>query len=74
MNAERPIQSRVVVGSSMGVIGAMTVIVMQVSGNPFLQYDWDIMGPALLIAWGAVYALYGRLKTGLKPLFTRFLD
>lgn len=78
LNAEAPYQSRVVVGSSaaaLGVIVRASVEVLNALG--FVNIDGETteyvieVGAAAITLWGAGYALYGRLRTGLKPLFWR---
>lgn len=68
MNAESPLQSRVFYGSVASVLGAAAIVWQQVETR---QFDAATLGPAIAILVGAAYALYGRLKTGLKPLFSR---
>lgn len=72
MNAEPPIQSRVVVGTTVGMIGAFFVAgdhlwSMWQSGN----VDVAVATAELATLWGLGFALYGRLKNGLKPLFSK---
>lgn len=67
MNAESPIQSRVVVGSSASLFGVAAMILAQF----YPDYDWVTLFAAIPVVWGAGYALYGRLASGLKPLFHR---
>lgn len=71
LNAEAPIQSRVVVGSTIGLVGMMIVsgahlIEMVQSGT----VDISIAAAEVAAMWGAGYALYGRLSNGLRPLFS----
>lgn len=73
MNAEAPIQSRVGVGGASGFIGGLGILVPIIAG----WFGYDIrpdrvieIGFAVLAVWGPAYALYGRFKSGLKPLFS----
>lgn len=72
VNAEHPAQSRVVLGSSLALLGglftgAADLYAMARSG----AFDPDRAGASLAIVLGAAYALYGRLRGGLAPLFWR---
>ena len=71
MNAERPVQSRVMWGGASAFFGAVGLILVQLSNHDFPSYDWEILGPALVTVWGGFYTLYGRFWPGLKPLFRR---
>jgi hypothetical protein len=71
LNVEAPYQSRVAVGS---VVAALGVVIPPVAG----LFGWSIEGGAVVnfissvvTLAGAAYALYGRFKGGLKPLFAR---
>lgn len=75
LSAEKPYQSRVAVGSTMSLAAALAILTPIVAG--WLGYDID--GGRVLevltaagVVFGAGYALYGRFKTGLVPLFSRF--
>lgn len=74
MNAEAPYQSRVVTGAAMAATPALFYCLYALFDYGF---DWGayIDDPTLRLAVpaaaGAVYALYGRLWPGLKPLFSR---
>lgn len=75
VNAEQPIQSRVVVGSTVALIGAFftsggLLIEMYRSRN----FDVNLISVQLATMWGSGYALYGRLTTGLKPLFSKWFN
>lgn len=70
MNAESPIQSRVVVGSTVSLGGVAVVLLTQFVPG----YDWATVIAAIPIVWGAAYALYGRLASGLAPLFHRWAN
>ena len=73
-NSERPIQSRVVVGSSTAIVGALGILVPIAAQAIGIKVDTprvvEIVS-AVLVLWGPIYALYGRLATGLRPLFSR---
>jgi len=71
-NQEHPVQSRVVVGSTLALVGgaflgAAQLVEMFRSGS----IDVEMAGGALAAILGAGFALYGRLRSGLAPLFTR---
>lgn len=86
MNAEPAYQSRVVVGSSAAIVGqfvpAVAIPQLVYTANLLLPAAWDIsqattdymvtVASALIVTWGAGYALYGRLRSGLDPLFARW--
>ena len=70
LSAEKPYQSRVAIGSVVSAIGVVLPTVARFVG-------WDIDGNAILeflnaavVLWGAGYALYGRFRSGLAPLFS----
>lgn len=72
MNGEKPHQSRVVMGSLLaliggGFMGAAQLYAMFEAGS----FDPEMAGASLAAILGAGWALYGRLKSGLKPLFSR---
>lgn len=72
VSAEKPYQSRVAVGSTIGMIGALLVAgdhlwTMLASG----EINIAIATAELTTVWGLGYALYGRFASGLKPLFSR---
>lgn len=73
-NSERPIQSRVVLGSSATIVGALGILVPIAAQAVGIKVDTprvvEVLS-AVLVLWGPCYALYGRLKSGLKPLFSR---
>lgn len=78
LNAESPLQSRVGWGGTatlliaIGVIMRMTFPLDQTWQHILTgTFEWDIFGSQLAIIGGAAFALYGRFKTGLKPLFWR---
>lgn len=71
LNAEPAYQSRVVIGSIVSALGVVVPVIARlfgfdVDGNYIVEF-----GSALITLWGAGYALYGRLRNGLKPLFNR---
>lgn len=70
VNAEAPVQSRVGWGGMTAFLSSLGIVMVQLTSNPFMQYDWAILMPALAGVWGGFYALYGRFATGLKPLFS----
>lgn len=71
VNAEPPVQSRIVLGSVTAATVSLGVVLTQLTTQPFPQYDWGTLMPALATLAGAAYALYGRLASGLRPLFSR---
>ena len=71
MSGEAPYQSRVAVGSVVSAVGIVVPTVARmvgydIDGNEIMQFL-----NALLILWGAGYALYGRFWVGLAPLFSK---
>lgn len=75
MNAEPAYQSRVMAGSSMAVIPAVGYCLYAISlyGFDLGKYFSDpTLALALPTAAGAGYAIYGRLRKGLTPLFSRW--
>ena len=71
LSAEPKYKSRVVVGSTAAVVVSLGVVLTQLTENPFPYYDWQALGPAIAVVWASGFALYGRLRSGLRPLFTR---
>ncbi len=71
LNAEAPYQSRVAVGSVVSALG----VIVPMLGN-LLGFDggyvMQVIG-ALITLYGAGFALYGRFKSGLKPLQWGFI-
>lgn len=66
LNGESPVQSRVVLGSSLASFGGVAILALQT----FLpDYDWATWIATIPVILGGLYALYGRLATGLRPLF-----
>lgn len=76
LNAEEPVQSRVAWGSVIATAGS-TIAGVTAMGSAMGWLTPDegaaITGgvTGLVGAAGALYALYGRFATGLKPLFSR---
>jgi hypothetical protein len=77
LNAEKPYQSRVAVGSTASAVGVLVpagVQVLNALGFDIAadqtEYAIQVISAAITL-WGAGYALYGRFKSGLKPLFSR---
>lgn len=71
LDREPALQSRVVVGSSMGLVAAAGILAAQYGAHgldPAL-WQWEVAGPAVGAVWGSGLALYGRLRSGLAPLF-----
>lgn len=68
MNAEQPWQSRVIVGSSIAGLAAIKALLdMWQSG----QFDVNTGSTAIATILGIAFALYGRLRSGLRPMFTK---
>ena len=71
MNAESPMQSRVMWGSTVAALGVLAPIGLGLVGvDVSSERVVEIAGAVVTLA-GASYAMYGRLKSGLKPLFSR---
>jgi hypothetical protein len=69
LNGEAPYQSRVALGSVIAALGvvippAAALIGWTVKGNAIVEFLSSVVTLA-----GAGYALYGRFKSGLRPLF-----
>ncbi len=73
LNAESPLQSRVVVGSSGALIPAIGYLIWAISSNGMNLAGYDPASTflAAMTVGGAGFALIGRLVPGLKPLFSR---
>ena len=71
LNSEAPYQSRVATASMTTVITSLGVVLTQVGSRDFPDYDWEILGPALVTLWAGGYGLYGRFRSGLRPLWSR---
>lgn len=69
LNAEKPYQSRVAVGSVTAALGVLAPIALNVLGiDTDASRVTEVIGAAVTL-WGAGFALWGRFKSGLKPLF-----
>ncbi len=66
-NAEKLLQSRVVVGSSLSAVAAAMATLLALV---YPDVDWQHISVAIVTLIGAGVALYGRLRPGLKPLFS----
>jgi len=71
LSAESPYQSRVAVGSVVSALGIVIPMIAKILG-----YDVDgsyivEVGAAVVTLWGAGYALYGRFRIGLAPLWSK---
>lgn len=67
VSAEPLSQSRVMQGSTLGLFGAIGIVLVQITQNQFPAYDWEILGTALVTIWGTAWSIYGRVATGLRP-------
>lgn len=70
LNVEAPYQSRVAVGAVVAALGVVVPPLAELFGweverNVIVEFT-----SSLVTLGGAGYALYGRFKGGLKPLFT----
>lgn len=79
LNGEAPHQSRVIVGSSTAGIATVVAGLMPLAQYLGLVTDQEAVvitqGISSLVAlWGVGYAIYGRLASGLKPLFNKKAD
>ena len=69
VNAEAPYQSRVAIGSVVAALGVVLpaladLLGWSLDGNKIVEFSSGVVTLA-----GAGFALYGRFKSGLKPLF-----
>lgn len=71
ISAEPWWQSRVALGSIVAAIGVLLPTILRVLGIEASEGDIVRHLDAIVTLAGALYALYGRLATGLKPLFSR---
>lgn len=71
MNAEPWWQSRVALGSIVAAIGVLLPTALRLFGIEAKESDILRHLDAIVTLAGALYALYGRLASGLKPLFSR---
>ncbi len=69
-NSEPLWRSRVVNGSVGALLGAVTLLVGQISAGTFDLTDAETIG-AIGVLLGAAYALFGRVVSGLKPMWSR---
>jgi len=69
MNAEPWWQSRVAIGSIVAALGVVAPPVLSLFGVNVSADRIVEIGTALVTLGGALFALYGRLRSGLKPLF-----
>ena len=70
MNAEPWWQSRVALGSIIAAIGVLLPTVLRLFGIEANEGEILRHIDAIVTLAGALYALYGRLASGLKPLFS----
>lgn len=73
VNAENPLRSRVVTGSSASLLMAGALLLDQWNNGTFNLTDQETL-ISLGIVLTAAYALYGRLRSGLAPMWTRILS
>ena len=71
MNAEPWWQSRVAIGSIVAALGVVLPPLLALFGVDTSADKIVEFGTAIVTLSGALFALYGRLATGLKPLFSR---
>ncbi len=71
ISAEPWYQSRVALGSIVAAVGVLLPTVLGLFGIKADEGDILRHLDAVLTLAGALYALYGRLSSGLKPLFSR---
>jgi hypothetical protein len=71
VNAEQPYQSRVAVGSVVAALGVVLPPLAALLGWTIDGSSIVAFGSGMVTLAGAGYALYGRFKSGLKPLFAR---
>lgn len=69
MNAESPAQSRVVWGSVVAALGVVVPLAARIFGFDISGDQVVELVGAIVTLGGAGYALYGRLRSGLRPLF-----
>lgn len=83
LNAEKPVQSRILWGNSIATIGTFLAgilplfvalgLITQEESQQILD-GWAVIGQAIgvVLAFGGLaYSFYGRLASGLKPLFNK---
>lgn len=71
MNEEKPYQSRVALGAVVAALGVVVPVVGKLFGWTITGDQIVEFGSAVITLGGALYALYGRFASGLKPLFSR---
>lgn len=71
MNAEPWWQSRVALGSIVASLGVVLPPLLALFGIDASADKIVEFGTAIITLGGALFALYGRLASGLKPLFSR---
>lgn len=71
MNEEKPYQSRVALGAVVAALGVVAPVVGKLFGWTITGDQIVEFGSAVITLGGALYALYGRFASGLKPLFSR---
>ena len=71
LSAEAPYQSRVAIGSVVSAIGIVVPTVSKLLGYDVDSNEIVQFLNAIVILWGAGYALYGRFASGLAPLFSK---
>lgn len=71
LNQEPLVQSRVVIGNVVAALGVLIPIGLHLFGVDVSSERVVEIGGAIVVLAGAGYSLYGRIKGGLKPLFSR---
>lgn len=71
MNAEPWWQSRVALGSIVAALGVVLPPLLALFGVDTTADKIVEFGTAVVTLGGALFALYGRFVSGLKPLFSR---
>lgn len=81
LNEENPVQSRVGLGGFGVVLVAVGMLLnmllpLNETWNQIVAgtFDWTAFGGYLAIISSAAFSLYGRFKSGLKPLFWKFFQ
>ena len=70
VSAEAPWQSRIAVGSTVGALGVLIPLVARAFGADISESTVVEATQAIIVLAGTGYALYGRFRRGLKPLFS----
>lgn len=73
-NAEPVVRSRIAVGGFGTVFVAGFALLRLTVGVPFAEWEWELVGAQLGIIWAGTEVMRGRLQSGLKPLFSRWID